>query len=267
MSVPAGVDLERRNEIALVTLRRPDKLNALAGDMRQQLRDRIVDAARDPAVRGLVVRGSGRAFCAGGDVETMARLREGGQAAEFRAVLHAGAECVLALQAFPGITVAAVHGVAAGAGLSLALACDLRVAATDARLVPSWGRLGLAPDWGASYWLPRALGLSRALEWTLRATPMEAAQALALGLVHGIAAEADIETRALEMAREHAGDPEHVAIVRTLMHKGMSGGLEAALAAETEVQEERFESEEVARLLREFMAARARAAASVGAGS
>lgn len=251
-----SVELERRAGVALVTLRRPDKLNSLAGDMRQQLRSRIAEAARDADVHALLIRGDGKAFCAGGDVETMAALRDGGRSAEFRALLHAGAECVLALQAFPGVTLAAIHGVAAGAGLSLALNCDLRVAAEGTRLVPSWGRLGLFPDWAASFWLPRLLGHARAMAWALAATPMQAREALDLGLLHELVPPESLLDRALQLAGERAGDAEQIVGLRTLLLKGGTGGIEAALAAETEAQEERFESAEVARLLSEFMAAR-----------
>lgn len=247
-----AVRLEVREGIAWIVLERPAKLNALAGDMREQLRDRVVEAARDRDAGALVVTGSGRAFCAGGDVETMARIRDSGGTEEFRRILHAGAECVLAIQAYPGLTIAAVNGVAAGAGMGLALACDLRLAVPDARLVPSWGRIGLAPDWGATYWLPRLLGASRALALVLAGRPLEAQEAVELGLLHELVPAAELLERAARLARERGAAREMVRHVKTLLRKGLEGSLEASLAAETEAQEELFASDDVAKGLAAF---------------
>lgn len=231
--------------VALLTLDRPDKLNALAGDMRERLRDAVVESARNESVRALVVTGAGRAFCAGGDVEVMSRLHETGDSEGFRRLLHAGAECVLALQAFPGLTVAAINGVAAGAGMGLALACDLRIAAPEARLIASWGGIGLAPDWGATYWLPRLLGRSRALAAILARDAIGAQRAQELGLVDAIEPGERLLERARKLALERGAAREMVAAVKELVRKGAEESLEACLAAETEAQEELFESEDV----------------------
>lgn len=248
------VDLGRRQGIAWVTLQRPDKLNALAGRMREDLRDGIAEAARDPEVRALVVTGAGKAFCAGGDVEVMARLQRDRDEAGLRALLHAGAEVVLALQAFPGPTVAAVNGVAAGAGLSLALACDYRIAAAGARMGATWGRLGLVPDWGATYWLPRLLGPGRALELVLSGRLLGADEALRLGLVHEVVEAGELAERAGELARELGSRGREAAPrTRQLLRAGLESSLEAALALETEAQEERFRTAEVAEALEEFL--------------
>lgn len=246
------VTLEIRDGLARVRLERPDKLNALAGDMREQLRDRVAEAAGDGTVLALVVTGAGRGFCAGGDIGTMAAIREEGRWNDFRRILHAGAECVLALQAFPGLTIAAINGVAAGAGLGLALACDLRVAATDARLAASWGRVGLAPDWGATYWLPRLLGYSRAMDLIVGGRILAAPDAADLGLVHEVVAGERLLDRAADLARERGAARDMVRATRALLRKGLEGSLEASLAAETEVQEELFEGDDAAEGLRAF---------------
>lgn len=244
------VGLEVRDGLAWIELDRPQKLNALAGDMREQLRERIGEAAGNPAARALVVTGAGQAFCAGGDVDTMASIRDEARWNDFRKILHAGAECVLALQAYPGLTVAAINGVAAGAGLGLALACDLRIAVPEARLAASWGRVGLAPDWGATYWLPRFIGYSRAMDLVVGGKSLTAAEAHTLGLLHEVVAPQALLPRAAELARERGAAREMVREARTLLRKGLEGSLEASLAAETEVQEELFEGDDVGEGLR-----------------
>lgn len=246
-----SVQLEVADGIAWVRIDRPDKLNALAGTMREQLRDRIGEAAGE--ARALVVTGAGRAFCAGGDVGTMDRIVQQENWSEFRRILHAGAECVLSLQAFPGLTIAAVNGVAAGAGLGLALACDLRIGVRDTVLAASWSKVGLAPDWAASYWLPRLLGYARAVDLVLGAKKLGADEAVAAGLLHEVVPDRRLRERAEELVRERGENPEAVARVRSLLRKGLEGGLEASLAAETELQEELIEEDAVAERLRAFV--------------
>ncbi len=243
--------LEISEGVAVATISRPGKLNSLSGDMRRQLRDCIRDAARDESVRALVLTGEGQAFCAGGDVATMNTLREEGRADEFHHILHAGAECVLALQAFPGLTIAAIPGIAAGAGFALALGCDLRVATSSARFAASWRGLALAPDWGATHWLPRTLGYSRALELVLSGRMVDASEALELGLVHRVVDAADLDRNVAEFA-EWARARNMVKAVKYLLRKGSTVGIEASLAAETEAQEDLFVSDDVLEGLRAF---------------
>lgn len=243
--------LEIADGVAVATISRPGKLNSLSGDMRRELRDCISDAARDESVRALVVTGDGQAFCAGGDVTTMSALREENRAEEFHHILHAGAECVLALQAFPGLTIAAIPGIAAGAGFALALGCDLRVATSTARFAASWRGLALAPDWGATHWLPRTLGYSKAVELVLSGRLIGADEALQLGLVHRVVDAADLDSNVAELA-EWARARDMVKAVKYLLRKGLTGGIEASLAAETEVQEDLFVSDDVLEGLRAF---------------
>jgi len=250
--VSAGqVLLETSDGVAVATISRPGKLNSLSGDMRRQLRDCIRDAARDESVRALVITGEGDAFCAGGDVATMSTLRDEGRADEFHHILHAGAECVLALQAFPGLTIAAIPGIAAGAGFALALGCDLRVATSSARFAASWRGLALAPDWGATHWLPRTLGYPRAIELVLSGRVIDASEALELGLVHRVVDAADLDECVAEFA-EWARARDMIKAVKYLLRKGLSAGIEASLAAETEAQEDLFVSDDVLEGLRAF---------------
>lgn len=236
---------EDHGRVRRLTLSRPDKLNALAGDMREQLTSAVADAARAEGVDALVLTGAGRGFCAGGDVSVMADLHARRDHDGFRRILHAGAECVLALQAFPGLTVAALNGVAAGAGLGLALACDLRVAAPGVKLAASWGGIGLAPDWGATYWLPRLLGRSRATAMVLGVEATNADRALTLGLINEIVDADDLLARAHEIAGHRGAPRAMVRSVKSLLGRGEVGTLEQALAAETEAQEALFAGDDV----------------------
>lgn len=245
------VDLDVSAGVATATLSRPGKLNSLAGDMRGQLRDRIREAARDDSVHALVITGADGAFCAGGDVGTMAELREQDREVEFHDILHAGAECVLALRAFQGLTIAAIPGIAAGAGLSLALACDLRIATPNARFAASWRGLALAPDWGATHWLPQLLGYARALELVLSGQVLSADEALDLGLTHRVVSPEDLENSIAEVT-EWGRPREMVRAVKYLLRKGSLGGVEASLAAETEAQEDLFVTDDVLEGLRAF---------------
>lgn len=250
------VSLRREGTVGVITLERPDKLNSLAGDMRTQLRDAIVEAAGNSEIGALVITGAGRGFCAGGDVKAMAALHEQGSADPFHRILHAGAECVLALQAFPGLTVAAVNGVAAGAGFSLALACDLRIASQQARFAASWGEIGLAPDWGATFFLPQMIGSSRAAQLILGGRVLGAEDAVEQGLVLEVVPSDALLPRAVEIAAERGAATEMVRQVKYLLRRGIEGSLEASLAAETEAQEELFDGSDVAEGLAAFTAKR-----------
>ena len=181
--------------IASITLNRPEKLNAFAGDMREQLAAALGAVASRHDVRVLVLTGAGRAFCAGGDVKHMVALKEREESFDaLRALLDAGREVVTRLAALPFPTVAAVNGPAAGAGMNLALACDLRVASDEATFGETFARIGLHPDWGGSYFLPRLTGTSRALELCWLADSIDAGEALRIGLVNQVWPMAEFET-------------------------------------------------------------------------
>jgi 2-(1,2-epoxy-1,2-dihydrophenyl)acetyl-CoA isomerase len=242
VSEVAKVDYEVRDRVAWITLNRPDKLNALGGDMREVLLSHIGTAVADDTARALVLTGAGRSFCAGGDIDNMIRLRSEGNEAGFRRLLHTGNEVMLALQAFPGLTVAAVNGVAAGAGLSLSLSCDLRLAAPSATFAAPWIKLDLVPDWGASFWLPRLIGSGRALEMVLTGAPVEAEEAARIGLITAIIDEDDFENAVQRRASRLGAASFAVAHAKRLVRLGAEDPMEAALARESEAQEDCFDS-------------------------
>ncbi|MGH3860720.1 enoyl-CoA hydratase/isomerase family protein, partial [Actinokineospora sp.] len=183
MERPQGIDtspvlVQARDGALEITLNRPRVLNAMNGDLRARLWSELTQAARDDAVRVVVLRGSGSAFCSGADVRDLAA-----EPTTTLGTLDMGRDIVTAVANMPKPVVAAVRGAAVGAGMSLALACDLVVADPTAVFHPIFVRRGLAPDWGCAHWLVRHLGLARAKDVLLTGRSLAAAEAHALGLI------------------------------------------------------------------------------------
>src|SRR3982750_1268866 len=143
--------LSEANGILTITLNRPDKLNAFVGHMRRDLAEALEHGGSERSIRVVIITGAGRAFCAGGDVEFMAELMERRNSEEFARILGAGRRVILAIRQMTKPVIAAVNGIAAGAGCNLALACDLRIAATSATFTQSFVKIGFHPDWGGTY--------------------------------------------------------------------------------------------------------------------
>jgi hypothetical protein len=162
--VSAQVLFARHGGVGLVTLNRPEKLNAFADQMRQELAEVVREAAADAAIRAVVITGAGRAFCAGADVARMYDLVVSEDWDALEALVDIGASVVRTIDGLSKPVLAAVNGAAAGGGANLALACDIRIAAARASIGQTFCRLGLQPDWGGTYFLPRLVGLGRALE-------------------------------------------------------------------------------------------------------
>jgi 2-(1,2-epoxy-1,2-dihydrophenyl)acetyl-CoA isomerase len=206
--------------------------------MREQFTAAIDTVAARPGVRVLVVTGAGRAFCTGGDVGFMVRLKEQGAAFDGLAPLvSAGGRAIARLVALPFPTIACVNGPAAGGGCNLALACDLRIASDRASFGESFVRIGLHPDWGGTYTLPRLVGLSKALELCWLGDMIDAAEALRIGLVNRVAPHEKLaeETRAL--AERLAAAPQtSVLAAKRLLRASPGWSLEQCLDAEIEAQ-------------------------------
>lgn len=232
--------------VGVLTLNRPEKLNAFGGHMREELLAALQDAEAASDVRVLLLTGAGRAFCAGGDVANMKRLRDASDTGSFQGLLELGRQVVEQLRAGSKPSIAAVHGVAAGAGLSLALACDLRVCSADARFIASFGRLGLHPDWGMSYTLPRVVGPARALELVLTAEAVDAAEALRIGLVNRVAEEGQLLETAMKLAHTLSRrSPHALALSRSTLSHSLDRSWEEAFRAEVAAQLACFESEDL----------------------
>lgn len=185
--------------LATVTLNRPEKLNALTRELCQELIAALRRVCGDPAVRVILVTGAGRAFCAGADLTILG--------SDGDALVAGGKEIALLIRGAPQPVIAAVNGAAAGGGANLALACDYRLAADTATIGQVFARLGLGPDWGGSYFLPRLVGPSRALELLFSARMVPAAEALTLGLFDRVVPADRLTTEAQTLAAAWATFP------------------------------------------------------------
>ncbi len=202
--------LESTNDgVAVLTLNRPDRLNAMSRSMLDALLAALPRLADDPDVGAVVLTGAGRGFCAGGDVKAMAEGREAeGVTLEERAqALRGRMEVSRWLHELPKPTIAMVRGAAAGAGLSLALACDLRVAGDTARFATAFARVGYSGDFGGSWFLTRLVGTAKARELYYTADIVDALQARELGLVNRVVPDARLEEETLALARRLAQGP------------------------------------------------------------
>ncbi|HXY46692.1 MAG TPA: enoyl-CoA hydratase-related protein [Thermoplasmata archaeon] len=199
---------ERKGGVFAITIQRPEKLNALDVPSMLALRQALQSAATDRDARAVLLTGTGKAFCAGGDIAVMDEYRARG---ELPALFHAlTGEMEGAIRELMGMSkpvVAALPGVAAGGGLSLALACDWRIASDDAVLVPAFPSLGAVPDGGLTYFLPHYLGIGLAQEVLFTEARIPAARGRDLGLLHEVVPAADLERRAWERATELAQGP------------------------------------------------------------
>ncbi|WP_188192763.1 enoyl-CoA hydratase-related protein [Nonomuraea sp. SYSU D8015] len=223
--------------VATITLDRPDAMNSLTAELKGALLDVLSRAAGDPSIRAVLLTGSGRAFCAGQDLREHAdNLAAGrGLADTVREHYNPIVELITTM-AKP--VVAAVNGVAAGAGASLAFACDLRVAADDAKFALAFAGIGLAPDSGASWTLQRLVGLGRAAEIMLLGEPLDAARALELGVVTRVVPAADLLKTAQELAVRLAQGPTLAyAATKWALAYAATHALPDALAMEADLQD------------------------------
>src|SRR6266498_6032589 len=158
------IDISEDSNIVKITLNRPEKLNAFVGHMRRDLAEALESAGSDRGIRVVVITGAGRGFCAGGDVAFMAELIERRDTEEFARLLGAARRVITSIRQMTKPVIAGVNGPASGAGCNLALACDLRIASTNASFSQSFVKIGLHPDWGGTYFLPRLVTPNRACE-------------------------------------------------------------------------------------------------------
>jgi 2-(1,2-epoxy-1,2-dihydrophenyl)acetyl-CoA isomerase len=223
--------------VAVVTLNRPDAMNSLTVEMKVALRAALEGAADDKAVRAVLLTGSGRAFCAGQDLREHAANMEAGHGLDGTVQEHYN-PIVRAITTMPKPVVGAVNGVAAGAGMSLALSCDLIVASERATFATAFTKIGLTADSGLSWTLQRLVGRARAAELLLLAEPVSAEQALELGLVNQVAPADQLETVARTLAGRLAVGPTlaYAATKQALEHAA-THDLAGALAKEAELQD------------------------------
>ena len=224
---------ERADGVLTITMARPDSLNALNAAMRRELLAAFKGATRDDAVRCVVLTGEGRGFCSGAD------LRGGSGEREFRRVIIDEYNPLIAsIRSIEKPVIAAVNGVAAGAGVSLAAACDLVFAADDARFIQAFTRIGLVPDTGSTIALVRTLGRYRAAELIFTGDPLSAADAAAAGLVNRVVPSAELLSTVGDVARRLAAGPTRaLGLAKRAINHAATARFEESLAYEAALQE------------------------------
>ena len=239
------IQVSEAEGILTITLNRPDRLNAFIGHMRRDLAEALEHAGSDRSVRVVIITGAGRAFCAGGDVAFMAELMKRRDAEEFSRMLGAGRRVILAIRQMTKPVIGSINGPASGAGCNLALACDLRIAANTATFSQSFAKVGLHPDWGGTYFLPRLVTPNKACELFFLGDTIDAQEALRLGIVNQVVAAEELETATLQFAeRLRAAPPIALAAAKHAVYMSQAADLEEMLRFETEAQLRCFESED-----------------------
>jgi 2-(1,2-epoxy-1,2-dihydrophenyl)acetyl-CoA isomerase len=225
----ADVLVERDGAVGVITINRPARLNAVTPEIGDVLRSAFLELEQDSQIRAVVLTGAGRGFCAGADISG-----ETGNAREV--LLHSWNPLVKTMQSLELPIIAAVNGVAAGAGVSLALACDLRVAAKSARFQLSFAKIGLMPDAGLTWLLPRVIGLGRANELALLGRNLSASEAREWGLVNQLSEDGNALSDAVTMARQFAELSVSIATIKRAHHRGLKADFADQLDYEADTQ-------------------------------
>ncbi|HUL35536.1 MAG TPA: enoyl-CoA hydratase [Candidatus Eisenbacteria bacterium] len=244
----------RHGSIVSLVMNRPDRLNALNGELSTALNEALVRLANEASVHVLVLTGAGRAFCAGGDLASIGKGREKGDATEIAPILRSGMQAVLNIRTMPQPVIAAVNGPAAGAGMNLALACDIRLAVDGSVFGQNFAKVGLYPDYGGTYFLPQLVGPSIAAEMFYTGDMLDAAAAHRLGIVNHLFPADQFEASVAAFAGKIAAGPQVAirAVKQELFHREKDG-LALALEREVEAQLKCFHSHDCLEGIRAFL--------------
>jgi 2-(1,2-epoxy-1,2-dihydrophenyl)acetyl-CoA isomerase len=223
--------------ILTLTLNQPERLNPVDFDILVQLAEMLDSAANNPEIRVVILTGAGKAFCAGGDMQVMDGREAGPRKTreELTQLARRASNATALLHSMPKPTIASIRGAAAGGGLGLACACDIRIASETAKFTFAYPKIGLGGDVGSSYFVNRLLGPAKALEFCLRSPLVRAPEALALGLVNHVVPDAELEARTGEIAEElAAAAPLGLAAVKQNLRAAEAGPMEAAFDVEAQ---------------------------------
>ena len=246
--------LRHDGPVGTLMLNRPDKLNAFAGTMRREIADALEELEADATVRAIVITGAGRGFCAGADIGYMAELIDRKDEMSMAALVEAGRRVVTTIRRSSKPVIASLNGVAAGGGANLALACDMRIASARARLGQTFNRIGLSPDWGGTYFLPRLVGPAKALELFWLAEVIDAAECLRLGLVNRVVPHEELERETMALARTLAEKPPlALSLAKRAVYESMDRSLPEMLDYELESQLQCFLSGDAAEGITAFL--------------
>lgn len=248
----------KKDGVLTLTMNRPDRLNALSWDLLSALQSALGRAASDRDVGVVVLAGAGKAFCAGGDVKSMA---EGGRTEGFEARaagLRQRMEASRFLHDMPKPTIAMIRGACAGAGMSLALACDMRIASDTTKLTTAFAKVGLSGDFGGSYFMTRLVGTAKARELYFTSPILSAAEAHQAGLVNRVVGDADLETETMALARRLADGPRvTLGYIKRNMDAAEHGSLEDVMDLEAMHHTRCTETEDHKEAARAFVEKRA----------
>ncbi|GAB2708288.1 2-(1,2-epoxy-1,2-dihydrophenyl)acetyl-CoA isomerase [Hymenobacter frigidus] len=240
----------RPDGVATITLNRPEVFNAFNDPLSYELQDALKQVARDASVRAVVLTGAGRAFCSGQDL----KASQTGEKRSFYDSLHKRYNPIIrAMRALPKPIIGRINGVAAGAGCSLALACDALVASTDASLIEVFINIGLVPDSGSSWFLPRLVGTLKAFELCSLGTKVPAEEALRLGLVNQVVAPEQLDEATYALATRYASAPtKSIGLIKQMLNKAGAATLDEMLDYEALCQQIAGESEDYAEGVQAF---------------
>ena len=243
---------ETKDNVGWIRLNRPDRLNALTAELSDEFVDAVQQAGRDPEVRCLVVTGEGRGFCAGQDLQEVQKQDRG--TFDVADHLRSGYNLMIrGLVDLPKPVVAGVNGVAAGAGLSVALACDIRVASEAASFTQAFVKIGLIPDSGGNWLLPRTVGFAKALELSITGEKIDAAEGLRIGLVNSVVPAEQFTDELTRLALDLAALPTGaIGATKKLMSDALSLTLEETMEREADAQAEQARSEDFLEGVRAF---------------
>ena len=239
--------------VALLVMNRPERMNALDSELATALFRALQRISEDDSVRVVVLTGAGRAFCAGGDLGVIGKGREANNVKELEPILRAGMGAVLKIRTLPQPVIAAVNGAAAGAGMNIALAADIRISAEEAVFGQNFAKVGLFPDYGGTYFLPELVGPSKAAEMFYTGDMIDAKAALQLGLVNRIVPGAQLEAEVKAFAAKIAsGPPLAIRAAKKVLFANQREALERALETEVAHQMKCFASEDCLEGVRAF---------------
>src|SRR5947207_73238 len=225
--------IQRDGGVLTIIMNRPEALNAFNDVMLEELTEVVEAAALDETVRCVVLTGAGRAFGSGQDLRSLAEGHASGAIGTVSGHLQKYHRVVLAIRNMPKPVVAAVRGPAAGISCNIALSCDMRIAADDARFIEAFARIGLVPDGGGSYFLPRLVGVGKALELSMLADEVSGPEAERIGLVNKCVPLEEFETATMALAQRLAKGPTRAyALIKELMNKSLESDLETSLRLE-----------------------------------
>jgi 2-(1,2-epoxy-1,2-dihydrophenyl)acetyl-CoA isomerase len=244
----------RQGSVAILVMNRPDKLNALNNELSTALNEALVRIGNDASVHVVVLTGAGRAFCAGGDLGAIGKGRERSDSTELAPILRSGMQAVLNLRTMPQPVIAAINGPAAGAGMNLALAADIRLAVDGSVFGQNFAKVGLFPDYGGTYFLPQLVGPSVAAEMFYTGEMIDAATAHRLGIVNHLFPADQFENSVAGFAKKIADGPQlAIRAVKKAIFHAQKDELMQALELEVEAQLKCFHSHDCLEGIRAFL--------------